>query len=533
MKSVGLKPCFAAICPTPTLRSGLLIANTLLDFSPKYNIFRSGLNIQFLLFLYCLAPFFSFSQNTGNKIQPIAAVTIGANDKSQVIFENSFLDKTMRLDFYHSGTSTEEHFAIDQIVSDGKWPGSKTQLIDNLKLGPYFFEVTDLRTGKFVYSRGFANIFGEWQTTPEADKTWGTFHESLRFPWPKEEIRVTIKKRDSKNSFQTIWTTSINPDSRQVNPADLTPTHKVDVILDHGPAAQKLDLVVMGDGYTQNEMEKFRKDVKRLTDFLINTEPFKTRMKDINIRAIETPSETSGVCKPHPGVFKRTPLSVHYGSFDSERYALTYDNRTIRDIASEVPYDFMVILVNERTYGGGGIYNLYTTVSADNKFANYIMVHELGHHIAGLADEYYTSAVAYEVPEITIEPWEANITALFDKNNLKWKSLADPETPVPTPWNKEVFDKFGYQIQKERDSLRSAKVPENIMENLFDRQLNKENELFSKEKYQNKVGAFEGGGYSQYGLYRPELDCIMYTRHIKFCKVCSNTLEAVIDEYAK
>jgi hypothetical protein len=489
--------------------------------------------IKLLVVLFALAPGYSISQSTGHLKKPVPATSSKAKNDIRPAFENTFLDKTMRLDFYHSGNSKEEHFAIDQIVSDGKWAGSKIQLLDNLQLGPYFFEIMDKESGQMIYSRGFANIFGEWQTTPEADQVWGTFHESLRFPWPKKDVLVSIKKRDEKNNFQLIWTTEIDPKSRQVNPADITPTHKVDIILDQGPATEKVDLVIMGDGYTKTEMEKFRKDVKRLTDVLLNTEPYKTRIKDFNIRAIETPSETSGVCKPHPGVFKRTPLSVHYGSFDSERYALTYDNRTIRDIASEVPYDFMVILVNERTYGGGGIYNLYTTVSADNKYANYIMVHELGHHVAGLADEYYTSSVSYEIPKNIIEPWEPNITALLDKENLKWKSLVGPETPVPTPWNKEEFDNFGYRIQKERDSLRSVKVPENIMENLFDRQLQKENEFFSKEKYKDEVGAFEGGGYSQYGIYRPEIDCIMYTRHIRFCKVCRKALEGVFDQYSK
>jgi len=166
-------------------------------------------------------------------------------------------------------------------------------------------------------------------------------------------------------------------------------------------------------------MAKFLADSKRLSDFLLNTEPFKSQSKNINIRCIETPALESGVFKPHPGVFIRTPLSVQYGAFDSERYALTFDNKTIRDIASEAPYDFMVILMNERTYGGGGIYNLYTTVSADNKFAEYIMVHEMGHHMGALADEYYASSVAYEIPEIKVEPWETNITALFDKNKMK------------------------------------------------------------------------------------------------------------------
>ena len=280
-------------------------------------------------------------------------------------------------------------------------------------------------------------------------------------------------------------------------------------------------------------MEKFRKDVTRLTDILLSTEPFKSRKKDINIRAIETPGSQSVVTKPQPGVFKRSPLSVSYGIFGSERYALTFDNETVRNIASEVPYDLMIILINEKTYGGGGIYNLYSVVSADNKFAGYMMVHEFGHHMGGLADEYYTSSVSYEAQKITVEPWEPNVTALLDKNNLKWKSLVEPGTPLPTPWSKEAFDKYGYMIQKERDSLRQANVPESVMENLFTQQFNKESQFFSTEKYANEVGAFEGADYTQKGLYRPQLDCIMYTRHMKFCEVCRKALETVIDKYTQ
>ncbi|MCK7536211.1 MAG: M64 family metallopeptidase [Marinilabiliales bacterium] len=169
------------------------------------------------------------------------------------------------------------------------------------------------------------------------------------------------------------------------------------------------------------------------------------------------------------------------GGFDSERYVLAYDNRTIRNIASAVPYDLMVILVNERTYGGGGIYNLYTTVSADNLFAEYIMIHEMGHHMATPTDEYYTSAVAYKNPQVKVEPWETNITALFDKDNLKWKDLVEEGTPLPTPWNKEEFDRAGYRIKKERDSLRAAMVPEEVMEDLFMRQMEKEDTYFLEE----------------------------------------------------
>ena len=459
--------------------------------------------------------------------------TIQVSDQGNMAFDQYFGDNTMRLDFNHSGSSREERFAIDRIVADGPWPGSKILLTDTLKLGLYFYQVIDKESKILLYSRGFASIFGEWQTTGEAESQWGSFHESLRFPWPKNTVTVILQKRDlTNNQFVTIWTTDIDPASRGVNPATLLHTNKVYAIQENGPAAEKVDIVILGDGYTKNEMEKFRNDAKRLSGVLMASEPFSARTKDINIRAVEAPSEVSGVCKPHPGVFKRTPLSIQYGAFDSERYALGYDNKTIRNVASQVPYDFMVILVNERTYGGGGIYNLYTTVSAGNKFADYIMVHEFGHHMAGLADEYYTSSVSYEAPDITLEPWEHNITALLDKENLKWKDLVTPGTPLPTPWNKEAFDQFGYGIQKQRDSLRKAKVPEEVMEALFLRQLKQEDAYFAKDQYRDAVGAFEGAGYTAKGLYRSQLDCIMFTRHIHFCKVCRRTLDRVMDQYA-
>ena len=74
----------------------------------------------------------------------------------------------------------------------------------------------------------------------------------------------------------------------------------------------------------------------------------------------------------------------------------------------------MEIVVNGRTYGGGGIYGLYSTVAADNAFAPYVFVHEFGHHFAALADEYYTSPVAYLPSTTREEPWEPNVTALLD-----------------------------------------------------------------------------------------------------------------------
>lgn len=448
-------------------------------------------------------------------------------------FKDYFDNKTMRVDYFHSGTATEEHFAPDRMLNDGPWSGSKSQLTDNLNFGLYFFEIQEAGSGKVLYSRGFASIFGEWQTTLEAE-SWGTFHESVRFPWPLKPVILMISKRDPKNQFVKIWETAIDPASIIVNPAELPKKFTVFNVFENGPASNKVDIVILGDGYTAEEMKKFHSDVERLTNSLFDVEPFKSHKKDFNVRAVETPSEVSGVNKPHPGVFKRTPLSVSYGAFDSERYALAFDNRTIRDVAATVPYEFMFIIINEQTYGGGGIYQLYSTVAVDNKFSDYIFVHEFGHHFAGLADEYYTSDVSYQPSEITVEPWEANITALLDKDNLKWKNFVSKGTPIPTPWEKEKHDSYSYEIQKERKELRANNVPEPEMEALFEKERKELTNLLDNMEYSGKVGAFEGGGYMQFGLYRPYADCIMFTRNKQqFCPVCRDAISRVIDMYVK
>jgi len=473
-------------------------------------------------------------KNLSILILVVISFSIKVQSQANVPFDTFFKDTTMRVDYFHSGTADEEHFAVDRILNDGTWSGSKTVLFDELNRGLYFFELQDLETGTPLYSRGFSSIFGEWQTIPEAREKWGTFHESIRFPWPKKPVKVIMKKRDDKNNFVKIWETEVDPVSRAVNPAELHNDYQTFDYMINGPAEDKVDIVILGDGYTAEEMEKFHDDVERLCNEFFKVEPFKSRRTDFNVRAVETPSQVSGVNRPHPGIFKRTPLSASYSSFDSERYVLAYDNRTIRDVASTVPYEFMYILINEKTYGGGGIYHLYATVAADNKFSEYVFVHEFGHHFAGLADEYYSSSVSYDIGEITVEPYEPNITALFDKDNLKWKGLVEAGTPLPTPWEKEKYDTFSYNTQKERKKLREEKVPEAEVEALFERERRESSEILDTMKYSGKVGAFEGGGYMEYGLYRPYADCIMFTRNKQeFCPVCRQAISDVIDQYTK
>lgn len=448
-------------------------------------------------------------------------------------FDETFLDKTMRVNYFHTATRGEEIIALDSVVSDGAWPGSRTRLIDAMNLGNYFFEVIDRETNQPVYSRGFASVFGEWVTTDEAAARAGTFQESVRFPWPRKPVQLVIKKRDKDGAFQQVWSTLIDPSSRFVNPADRKAAGRVWSIIESGAPAEKVDLLVIGEGYTESELPKFHKDAERMVGKLFATEPFKSRKSDFNVRALDLVEPVSGVNRPRTRDDRRTLTGVQYNIFDSERYVLTLDDHRMRDVASSAPYDFIEILVNEKQYGGGGIFNDQATSCVDSAFAEYIFVHELGHHFAALADEYYTSPVSYatsggasEHPE----PWEPNVTA----NGAHPKWAVDKDVPLPTPWDKETYEAHSREVQKERARIRAANEPESVMDKLFTEQRAWETKFLGSQTYAGKVGAFEGAAYEPRGLYRPEVDCIMFTRdEVGFCRVCRKAIERIIDAYSR
>ncbi len=110
--------------------------------------------------------------------------------------------RTLRLDFYHTGTATTEVFSVDRLVIEPTpWPGNPQRPLDDTNFGKYLFEVIDRASNRVLYSRGFASIFGEWETTGEAKEQSRTFQESLRFPMPAAPVQVVVKKRDAANAF--------------------------------------------------------------------------------------------------------------------------------------------------------------------------------------------------------------------------------------------------------------------------------------------------------------------------------------------
>ncbi len=406
----------------------------------------------------------------------------------QLDFEDYFLNKTLRVDYFHTGNSETEFYSIDELIEEPFWGGSQKNLIDKFNYGKYKIVVYDVASSIMIYSRTYATLFSEWQTTEEAKITSRTFHETVTFPYPKNKVRIEFLSRNRKNELSKKFDYAIDPQNYFIKKERAKELSTFQVI-NSGSSSQKVDIAIIPDGYTAKEMEQFEADCKRFTDYFFNTSPFKENKNKFNIWGVVMPSEESGTDFPNKGIWVKTALNTNFSTFDTDRYLMTADNKSVRDAASNVPYDQIYILVNTGEYGGGAIYNYYSVCMSKNRFEGEVFVHEFGHAFASLADEYVTDDVAYQdFYDLSIEPVDPNLTTLVDFNS-KWKEFVDNDTPIPTPETKENKD---------------------------------------------KVGAFEGGGYVKKGIYRPMQNCIMRGLNAEgFCVVCKKALQYMIDFYTE
>ncbi len=465
-------------------------------------------------------------------------------------FDDYFLDKTMRIDYFHSGDARQELVTLDQIYEQGIWAGSERNLVDNFNTGRYLVKIYDSSSGNLIFSKGFDSYFSEYKTTEPALKgIKRTYHETALIPFPKKKIKFVLEVRNRENIPQPLFSQEVDPSSQSIIKETLERRVKVFEVLKNGNPHQKVDIAFIAEGYTSSEEAKLQADLKRFTDVFFSQEPFRSHKDKFNIYGVFKPSEESGCDEPSYGIFKKTALNATFDSLGSERYLLTEDNKSLRDLAAHVPYDALYIMVNHKRYGGGGIYNFYCTFTTDNQWYEYLFLHEFGHSFAGLGDEYYTSAVAYnEFYPKGVEPTEPNITALLAPKNLKWRELATPGIEIPTPWEKDDFDQMDSAYQKVRQEInekiakmkREGAAREDVerieqeSEKLSQENAKKVDDYLSRSKFKDKIGAFEGAGYSAKGLYRPMLDCIMFTKGKKpFCKVCEKAVVRVIRHYSQ
>ncbi len=253
--------------------------------------------------------------------------------------------------------------------------------------------------------------------------------------------------------------------------------------------------------------------------------------------------------EPRQRVYKKTVLDASFNAFDLDRYMLIEENHRLHEIAGQVPYDAVVVLVNSKRYGGGSIGLDYCVTTVDNPRSPEVFVHELGHSFAYLADEYYQSEVSYnEFFPKGVEPLEPNITALLDPENVKWKDLLSPGIGIPTEYGKEEIEALQAERRrslenraKEIEEAKKRNAPAKEIERIEEKYRQVDAALGAKidevrKRYahlEDKVGVFEGAGYSSKGLYRSMIHCIMISSPTtEFCRVCRRAIARMIDFYS-
>ncbi len=403
-------------------------------------------------------------------------------------FNKYFKNASLRFDYIHSGTDKTETISKEMFKFEPYWGGTKTNLISPFDYGKYKIVVIDSASSKEIYSNGYSTLFMEWQSTAEAKKINRAFYESVIMPFPKRTVKIEIRSIDFNQKWTTIYSEYLNPKKDYFINRDKIPAYPVTQINGNKPSDKALDIVIIPEGYTEEELEKFYIDAKRMTKYLLEVSPFKENSENINVRLVMAPSVESGTDIPGAGVWKNTILNSNFYTFNSERYLTTSDIKSLRDLASTTYYDQIYVLVNTEKYGGGGIYNFYNLCTADNKFSKEVFTHEFGHGLAWLADEYYYDDEMSEFYDKSLEPREANITTLvnFDK---KWKKKLPKNTKIPS-----IVD----------------------------------------PKHPNKIGVYEGAGYTSKGVYRAYQNCKMKSNSTnEFCEVCKKALSDMMDYYTK
>ena len=407
-------------------------------------------------------------------------------------------DKTLRVDYIFSGTDKAQEISLDELSCFDGWAGRRVNLDQAPVRGNGQIAMTDARTGKVIYRQSFSTLFQEWQTTEEATRVRKSFENVFLLPMPSETAVVKVELYDFRGGVSASLSHVVDPSDILIRRIEPQPApHKY--LLKSGNVEDCIDVAIVAEGYTAEEMDKFYMDAQTAMEAILAHEPFGQYKDRFNFVAVALPSEDSGVSVPGEGVWKKTALGSHFNTFYMDRYLTTLRLRQMHDRLCGVPYEHIVILANTDTYGGGGIFNSYTLTTAGHAAFKPVVVHEFGHSFGGLADEYYydDQFVEYYYPDC--EPWEQNITTLFDFSS-KWNDMLPQGTDIPTaPVEGNIWKSFHEGVSM--DSI---------------------------------VGVYEGAGYQSKGVYRPFPDCRMKTNAAEsFCPVCQRAIARIIEFYTE
>ena len=407
-------------------------------------------------------------------------------------FGDYFFDKTLRIDYIFAGNATSQIVALDELAESDGWAGRRVNMSEVPVRGNGDVKVIDSQSGKTIYRTSFSSLFQEWLTTDEAQKLTKSFEATFLLPFPKENVLIEITLLDNRGETQATMRHEVSPKDQLIRNLDNRPAMAHEYLLKSGSSEECIDIAIMAEGYTAEEMDLFMKDARTACDEIFRYEPFAKYKDRFNVIAVKSLSDQSDVSVPQQNVWKQTALNSNFMTFYSPRYLTTNSVHMIHDNLIGVPCEHIIILANTDTYGGGGIYNSYTLTTAHNPMFKPVVVHEFGHSFGALADEYFYEQADHTegTYDLKYEPWEQNITSLVDFKS-KWADMMPKGSKIPT----QPTDKL-------------------------------------KENY--TVGVYEGGGYITKGMYRPAVICRMRDNvATQFCPVCQRAIERIINYNTK
>lgn len=434
----------------------------------------------------------------------VGLVSLGSL-RAQDAFSEHFADSTLRLDYAFSGDASHQSIYLRQAHKSPVWAGRRHHLEEPLLQGNGQIRVYNPETGACLYANSFSSLFQEWTVTEEATRVQRAFENSFQVPFPRKPVEIEVTLLDTHGKVSGRIRHPLNPADILIRPV---PDNGQGILVHQGgPVEKSIDIVIVSEGYARADSAKFVHDAHRAADALFSHEPFATRQKDFNVRAVFAPSAQSGVSVPRKGDWKDTAVSAHYDTFYSDRYLTTSSIWRLYQLIGTVPFEHVIVLVNTDIYGGGGIYNSVTIMDSDHATFVPVLVHEFGHAFGGLGDEYfYDDQYESQYPADT-EPWEPNLTTLVNFQS-KWADMLPAGTPVPTPVD---------ELEKEDVRRRWRTFTQE-----------------QKDLLSLKVGVYEGGGYQSKGVYRPVQECRMKINECEvFCPVCTRAIIRMIDYYTE
>ena len=412
-------------------------------------------------------------------------------------FSRHFADSTLRLDYVFCGDATHQEIYLRRAFRTSVWAGRRDNLSRPLLSGNGQIRVLDPSTGECLYANSFSSLFQEWTVTQEAVSVPKAFENSFQVPWPKHPVRIEVTLLDTHGKVSARICHPIDPSDILIRPLGRTAL-PMETLHGTRPPQEAIDVVIVSEGYTEAEQEKFLLDARRAVSAILSHEPFASLQESFTFRAVFAPSQQSGVSVPHDGLWLDTALSSHFDTFYSDRYLTTSSIWNLWDLVGNVPFDQVIVLVNTGIYGGGGVYNSITIMNSDHSTFSPVLVHEFGHAFAGLGDEYFYDDQFETLYPADTEPWEPNLTTLVDFQS-KWEDMLAPGTPVPTP----VDEIEKTDVRRKWKTLSPSQ----------------------KAELNFKVGVYEGGGYTSAGVYRPVQECRMKINECEhFCPVCERAI---------